>query len=258
VSLVAIAENSSAILSEYLNHLAYSETLSDEARELARIGSDVIAASMQADQIARWSLDGYGDDNHTSLPLGVFAMTRSSVYGLHYLYNIKKVREKKKMTSISKFIKICQSNWNSSLLSSRYGLIEFDRDERVKMWNNLSEVVHIIPTIRERGGAHISHKVDFTFENDLARPSRHALLPEFFDEQGSMYLEWRAKIAIGCLIGFKERYNQLYSEKSLSKKIYNSLVDEIWPECNDYVRFINGLFEDDLEIELMDLADKMF
>ena len=170
--------------------------------ELARIGSDVLAASMQADQIARWSLDGYGDNNHHSLPLGVFAMTRSSVYGLHYLYNIKKVREKGKMVSIGKFIKKCQGKWNSSLLSERFGQIELDRDESMERWNNLSEVVHIIPTIREKE-RHISHKVNFSFENDLAKPSRHALLPEYFDEQGSMYLEWRAKIAIGCLIGFK-------------------------------------------------------
>ena len=189
MGLITIAENCAAILSEYLHHLAYSDALSGEARELARIGSDVLAASMQADQIARWSLDGYGDKNHQSLPLGVFAMTRSSVYGLHYLYNIKNVREKKKMVSIEKFIKNCQGKWNASLLSARFGQIELDRDERMERWHNLSKVVHIIPTIREKGGAHISHKVDFSFENDLAKPSRHALLPEYFDEQGSMYLE---------------------------------------------------------------------
>lgn len=258
MELITIAENSAAILSQYLHHLAYSDELSDEARELARIGSDVLAASMQADQIARWSLDGYGDSDHQSLPLGVFAMTRSSVYGLHYLYNIKKVREKEKMVSIGKFIKNCQGKWNASLLSERFGRIELDRDENMKRWNNLSEIVHIIPTIREKGGAHISHKVNFSFENDLAKPSKHALLPDYFDQQGSMYLEWRAKIAIGCLIGFKERYTQLYNERSMPKIFFKSLVDEIWPECNDYIRGINSLFEDDLEIELMDLAEKMF
>ena len=119
MGLITIAENGAAILAEYLHHIAYSGELSEEARELARIGSDVLAASMQADQIARWSLDGYGDGNHHSLPLGVFAMTRSSVYGLHYLYNIKNVREKKKMVSIEKFIKNCQGKWNASLLSAR-------------------------------------------------------------------------------------------------------------------------------------------
>ena len=162
------------------------------------------------------------------------------------------------MVSIEKFIKNCQGKWNASLLSARFGQIELDRDERMERWHNLSKVVHIIPTIREKGGAHISHKVDFSFENDLVKPSRHALLPEYFDEQGSMYLEWRAKIAIGCLIGFKERYSQLYNERSLPKTFFKSLVDEVWTECNDYVRGINSLFEEDLEIELMDLADKMF
>ena len=143
---------------------------------------------MQADQIARWSLDGYGDSNHQSLPLGVFAMTRSSVYGLHYLYNIKKVREKENMVSIGKFIKNCQGKWNASLLSERFGQIELNRDKNMERWNKLSEVVHIIPKIREKGGARISHKVNFSFASDLAEPSKHALLPKYFDEQGRMYL----------------------------------------------------------------------
>jgi len=256
--LTTIAEQSMAILSEYLHHIAYSEELSAESRELARIGSDVIAASMQADQIARWSLDGFGEEEHDPRPLGVFAMTRSSIYGLHYLYNIKKVREQSKMVSIGKFIKNCERNWNSTLLSEKFGNLEYGRDERMEIWNKLSEVVHIIPTIREQGGATISHKVNFSFEDDLAKPSRHALLPEYFYEQGRMYLEWRAKIAIGCLIGFRERYTQLYNERALPKNFFTNLESDVWPECNDFIRGISELFEVDLEVELMDLADKMF
>ena len=256
--LTTIAEQSTAILAEFLHHIAYSDEISAEMRELARIGSDVIAASIQADQIARWSLNGFGEQDHDSRPLGVFSMTRSSVYGLHYLYNIKKVREQEKMVSIGKFIKTCERNWNSSLLSYKFGKLEFERDERMEIWSNLSEVVHIIPTIREKGGTTISHKVNFSFEDDLAKPSRHALLPEYFSEQGQMYLEWRSKIAIGCLIGFKERYNQFYNQRALPKQVFSTLESEVWPECIDYVRGINSLFEEDLEIELMDLADKMF
>ncbi len=151
-----------------------------------------------------------------------------------------------------------KKNWNSSLLSERFGKLVFNRDGRMENWSNLSEVVHIIPTIREKGGTSISHKVDFTFEDDLAKPSRHALLPEYFSEQGQMYLEWRSKIAIGCLIGFKDRFNQFYNERAFPKQVFSTLESEIWPECNDFIRGINVLFDDDLEMELMDLADKMF
>jgi hypothetical protein len=254
--LATVAEQATAILAEYLQHLAFSDNISEEIRELARIGSDVIAASMQADQIARWSFSGFGE--HDSRPIGIFAMTRSSVYGLHYLYNIKKIREHSKMVSIGKFINNCERHWNSSLLSEEFGKLEFDRNKRMEMWSDLSEVVHIIPTIREYGGSSISHKVNFSFEDDLAKPSRHSLLPEYFTEQGQMYLEWRSKIAIGCLIGFRERFSQFYNKKALPKDIFSHLELNIWQECNDLINGIGALFEEDLEIGLVDLADKMF
>ena len=89
-----------AVLGRYLNHLAFLDKgISNDAREMARIGADVIAASMQYDQIARWALDGYGSAQHEPLPLGVFSMTRSSIYGLHYLDNMDNVKTSEKLTN---------------------------------------------------------------------------------------------------------------------------------------------------------------
>ena len=232
--------------------------MSEQFREIARIGSDVIAASMQADQIARWSLNGFGDQNHETMPLGIFAMTRSSIYGLHYLYNIKNVRDRTKTKPIEKFLKICEKNWNITLLSQKFGKIEFERRERLDNWDKLSEVVHIIPTIREKGGTRISHKVNFSFEDSLNKPSKHAYLPEYFTQEGEGYLHWRSKIAIGCMVGFKSRFSELFSEKSHKKNVYQKLKDVVLIECNDYIRGINDLFEEDLSLELMELSDKMF
>ncbi|MFL2881555.1 MAG: hypothetical protein ACJ0CN_00075 [Candidatus Poseidoniaceae archaeon] len=218
MQVVTIAEHFTAILGQFLDYVASDEEVSDILREMARIGSDVIAASMQADQIARWSLNGFGDPKHDSRPLGVFAMTRSSVYGLHYLYNIKNVRNKTKTRSIEKFLKDCEKCWNTTLLSEKFGSIDLERNERLENWNKLSEIVHIIPTIREKGGF-ISNKVDFSFENKLEMRSKHALLPEFFNEEGRDYLNWRAKIAIGCVISFKIRFLNS-SRKRLTKNLY--------------------------------------
>ena len=259
MALTTIAEQTMGILAEYLEILASREELSDEIREMARIGTDVIAASMQADQIARWSLHGFGQPNHDIRPLGVFAMTRSSVYGLHYLYNLKTVREKTKMVSIATFIKNNEKNWNSSILAERFGILDHNREERNKKWNQLSEVVHIIPIIRERGGTTISsHTVNFSFNKDLSKPSRHALLPEYFNEEARQYLDWRSKIAIGCLIGFRERFSPFFSAKALPTKVYSALVREVWPDFNEHIRGIADLLEGDYDAEVMDLADLIF
>ena len=258
MELHVIAEHSMAVLAQFLDFFANEETVNDVIREEARIGCDVIAASMQADEIARWSFDGYGAENHQSLPLGVFAMTRSSIYGLHYLYNIKQIRTKSKMISIGKFIDKCEDNWNSSLFPGRYGRITHNRSERMEKWDNLSKVVHIIPTIREHGESRISHKVNFSFEDDLGAPSRHAILPAFFEKEAKEYLDWRAKIAIGCLIGFRARFATFYSEQSIPKDTYRYLRSHVIRDCNDLVRSVNSLFELDLNFELMGLADSIF
>lgn len=257
MQVVTIAEHFTAILGEFLDYVASDEEISDILREMARIGSDVIAASMQADQIARWSLDGFGDPKHDSRPLGVFAMTRSSVYGLHYLYNIKNVRDKNKTKPIEKFLKDCERCWNSTLLSEKFGRIEIERNERLDNWNKLSEIVHIIPTIREKGGF-ISHKVDFSFEKRLDMRSKHALLPEYFNDEGRDYLNWRAKIAIGCVVCFKDRFPELFSERTYKKSVYSHIQNKVWKDCNNYVRGINHILNQDLDLELMDLADKVF
>lgn len=257
MQVVTIAEHFTAILGEFLDYVASDEEISDTLREMARIGSDVIAASIQADQIARWSLDGFGDPKHDSRPLGVFAMTRSSVYGLHYLYNIKNVRNKTKTRSIEKFLKDCEKYWNLTLLSDRFGRIELERKERLENWSKLSEIVHIIPTIREKGGF-ISNKVDFSFEDKLEMRSKHALLPEYFNEEGRDYLNWRAKIAIGCVINFKIRFPELFSERTYKKSVYDHIKNKVWKDCNGYIRGVNQLLMEDLDLELMDLADTVF
>lgn len=258
MELYVIAEQAMAVLAEFLDFFANDDSVNNVIREEARIGCDVIAASMQADEIARWSYDGYGSNEHQSLPMGVFVMTRSSIYGLHYLYNIKQVRTKTKMISIGKFIDKCEDNWNSSLFPGRYGRITHNRDERMEKWDNLSKVVHIIPTIKEHGETRISHRVDFSFEEDLGTPSRHAILPKYFEIEANKYLEWRAKIAIGCLLGFRARFPTFYSKQSMPEKTYEFLAAHVLKDCNEMVRSVNNLFEKDLNIELMGLADSVF
>ena len=258
MSLSTIAEQSTAILAEYLDLMASMDGVSNEIREQARIGSDVIAASMQADQVAKWSLNGFGNKSHDVRPIGVFAMTRSSIYGLHYLYNIKQVRGKKPTVQIGKFIKSNEKNWNSSLLAEHFGTLDHDHSGRMKKWGKLSEIVHIIPTIREKGGTTISHKVDFSFSKNISNPSKHALLPEYFVEEAKMYLDWRSKIAIGCIIGFRKKYPSFFNERSLTAKVFHKLENEVWPDCNDFIRGISDLLEINLEVPLMDLANNIF
>ena len=92
-------------MGRYLDHIAYLDGVEKETRELARIGADVIAASMQCNQVARWSFDGFQAREHSPLPLGVFTMSRSSMYGLHYLDSMDKVHTEEKLVNLIQFFK---------------------------------------------------------------------------------------------------------------------------------------------------------
>ena len=259
LSLVVIAESSLAILSEYLDHLAYNKEINKSIREQARIGADVIAASMQADQIARWSLHGFGESDHDSRPLGVFVMSRSSIYGLHYLDNIKAVHQKTKLNHLtSRFLKKSEKRWNKTPFASHYGMIIHDIKEMSKKWSELSEMVHIIPTIREYEGARMipSHKVEFSFGSDLAVPSHHAVLPDFFSDEAVRCLDWRSKIAIASVWNFRMKNSQFFSEKALPPKVIEDLKTTVWPDCRDLIRSIP--VEDDLKSELEGLSNRLF
>jgi len=261
MSLIVIAEQSLAILAEYLDHLAYVEAVSKSTREQARIGADVIAASMQADQIARWSLHGFGDPDHDERPLGVFAMTRSSIYGLHYLDNIKEVHQKSKLNHITaKFLKNSEKRWNKSPFVSQFGLINHDIGEMSERWSELSVRVHIIPTILEFDGIRMrpSHKVDFSFGADLAAPSHHAVLPEYFSDEAKQSLDWRAKIAIASVWNFRAKYSQFFSKKALPSKVFEELKSTVWSNCHDFIIGINSTFEEDLSGPLTELAERLF
>ena len=110
MELHSVALSSQLILGEYLNHIAFiKDKIPSEIRELARIGADVIAASSQYTLTAIESLE----KSDIPKPLPVFALVRSSIYGMIYLENIDLVREKKKVPSPGKYIQKSIYTWNN-------------------------------------------------------------------------------------------------------------------------------------------------
>ena len=113
------------VLGEYLNHISFiKDKIPVNVREEARIGADVIAASSQY-LIA--AVESLSDEDTPSIPLPVFALTRSAIYGLLYLDNVDLVRKKEKLPSPGKFIQQTMDKWSKGVTFG-LGQVEHSKD----------------------------------------------------------------------------------------------------------------------------------
>jgi len=249
MELHSIALSSQLILGEYLNHIAFiKDKIPSEIRELARIGADVIAASSQYYLSAIESLE----NPESSRPLPVFALVRSSVYGMIFLENLDLVREQKKLPSPGHYIDNCIKRWNSSSESNNFGKFDLSKDHN-SLWNQLSEFVHIIPAIKESGGAHFN-KVRFDYQRDLSQPSRHAGLPENFETLATECMEWQSLLALSTFSNFKNNYPQLFNFRS--DKVMRHLTKIVFPDCKSSIRTIPA--SDQHKLGLKIISNKLF
>ena len=224
MELHSVALSSQLILGEYLNHIAFiKDMIPSEIRELARIGADVIAASSQYTLTAIESLE----KSEVARPLPVFALVRSSIYGMIYLENIDLVREKKKVPSPGKYIQKSIDTWNNENISDIFGKFDISKDYH-SLWSQLSEFVHIIPAIKDNGGAHFG-QVKFDYKRDLSIPSRHAGLPEQFEDLAKDCITWLSLLSLSTLIRFRKNHPQLF--KFRSDKVQNHLENIVFPDC---------------------------
>ena len=115
-------------------------------------------------------------------------------------------------------------------------------------------MVHIIPQIRDEGGAKFHH-VRFTFDDDLARPSEHAGLPDSFMEDAEICLDWRSKVAIASVWNFRNTWPQLF-DFSKNEKVSIHLEKDVWPDCQKAI--FNIPIKGDAIQHLSTLAEKMF
>ena len=221
------------VLGEYLSHISFiKEKIPIEVREEARIGADVIAASSQYLHAA---VDSLSSEDSSPLPLPVFGLTRSSIYGLLYLDNVDLVRKKERLPSTGRFIQRTMDRWNNG---SRYGFSKFDTDRDYhELWTQLSHFVHIIPAIKKEGGAKFN-EVNFEFLRDLSKPTRHAGLPDQFDVLASECLEWQSMLTLATILRFREKHNHLFEFSST--KLQDHINGRVFPDCVDSIRSIPG------------------
>jgi len=217
------------ILGEYLNHIAYiKDKLPSQLREEARIAADVIVASSQYTIAA---VDSLSDEDTPSNALPVFALSRSAVYGLLYLDNVDLVRQGERLPSPGKFIAGTMKRWNNNPLNKFFGRFDEKKDYH-NLWTQLSEFVHIIPAIKNEGGAVFS-QVKFDFERDLSKPSRHAGLPERFDKMASECIEWMALLTLATIVDFRKKNRRFFEYKS--SKVQTHLESLVFPDCIDLI-----------------------
>ena len=217
------------VLGEYLNHIAYiKDKLPSQLREEARIGADVIAASSQYTIAA---VDSLSDEETPSNALPVFALSRSAVYGLIYLDNVDLVRQGERLPSPGKFIASTMKRWNNGPLHKWFGRFDEQKDYH-ELWTQLSEFVHIIPAIKKEGGAKFS-QVKFDFERDLSKPTKHAGMPERFDDMASECLDWTALLTLATIVEFRKK-NQRFFEFN-STKVQSHLEKVVFPDCIDSI-----------------------
>lgn len=212
------------VLGEYLSHISFiKDKIPVNVREEARIGADVIAASSQYSIAAVESLS---EEDTPSIPLPVFALTRSAIYGLLYLDNVELVRKKEKLPSPGKFIQQTMDKWRKG---NTFGLGDFDQSKDYhQLWSKLSEFVHIIPAIHKGGGAKYS-EVAFDFRRDLSKPTKHAGLPDEFDELAIECLEWHALLVFATLKKFRYSHKNLFTFNST--KVQSHLESTVFPDC---------------------------
>ena len=223
------------VLGEYLSHISsIRDKIASNIREEARIGADVIAASSQYSIAAVESLSG---EDTPSIPLPVFALTRSAIYGLLYLDNADLVRKKERLPSPGKFIQQTMYKWSKG---NTFGLGKFDESKDYHdLWSKLSEFVHIIPAIHKGGGAKYSG-VNFDFGRDLSKPTKHAGLPEHFDELASECLEWQSLLTLATIAQFRRSHKHFFEFSST--KVQNHLESRVFPDC---IQAIQGISSSD-------------
>ena len=229
-----VADSALLVLGEYLHHLSsLREDLPAETREEARIGADVIAASIQYSAAAR---DGLDRGPSEVRPLPVFAMVRSAIYGLIFLENVNLVRMKKDVPSAGRFVSDSIERWESKRLGGSFGDFDTGADHHER-WRKLSQYVHIIPEIKKEGG--VSYAVDFQSSWDSSRRSRHAGLPEKFEKEAMECLEWQARLSLSTLFGFRENHPHLFDFKR--EVVRRHMEEDAFPMCTDMVLGIPGI-----------------
>jgi hypothetical protein len=217
------------VLGEYLNHIAFiRDKIHTDIREQARIGADVIAASSQYSIAA---IDSLSEEDTPSNSLPVFALSRSAVYGLIYLDNVDLVRQGERLPSPGKFIASTMKRWNNGPLHKWFGRFDEQKDYH-ELWTQLSEFVHIIPAIKKEGGAKFS-QVKFDFERDLSKPTRHAGMPERFDEMASECLDWTALLTLATIVEFRKNNRRFFEFNST--KVQSHLEKVVFPDCIDSI-----------------------
>ena len=150
-----------------------------------------MAATTQYSQSA---LNCFDDEETETQPLSVFALIRSTIYGINYVILLKRYR-KRKHTSVTRIIDRSTSSYSKSPLVNELDPIHGSIDNR-EQWTKLSSFVHIIPAINKHGGAHFN-RVKFSFPRDLSKPNIHAGLPEQFTVETKNCLIGRQKFVLG-------------------------------------------------------------
>ena len=219
------------VLGEYLSHISFiKDKIPVNVREEARIGADVIAASSQYSIAAVESLS---EEDTPSIPLPVFALTRSAIYGLLYLDNVDLVRRKEKLPSPGKFIQQTMDKWSKG---NTFGIGEFDQSKDYhELWSKLSEFVHIIPAVHKGGGAKYS-EVNFDFGRDLSKPTKHAGLPEEFDLMACECLDWTALLSFATMADFRKKNHRFFNFNST--KVQSHLESVVFPDCINSIQNI--------------------
>ena len=235
MSLVSplVATSVQLVLGEYLNHIAFiRDKIHTDIREQARIGADVIAASSQYTMAA---VDSLSEEDTQSNSLPVFALSRSAIYGLIYLDNVDLVKKGEGLPSPGRYIQSTMDRWNRG---NTFGLGLFDeKRDYHELWSQLSQFVHIIPAIKKQGGARFN-QVKFDFGRDLSKPTRHAGLPEEFEELAAECLEWQSLLTIATIVEFRRKHKRFFEFNST--KVQDHLERTVFPDCIQAIRGINS------------------
>ena len=237
-------------LGQYLDYIAaYPERIDRSIQVRARMGADILAAMSQFSQSA---LNCFDEHETEPQPLSVFALIRSTLYGLQYLDSLEEIESGKEITKITRIISKSSSSYAKSNVVSTLGEIHPQIDD-YEQWRRLSEFVHIIPAIDKHGGSNFN-RVNFQYPRDLSSPSIHAGLPEQFSVEARRCLDWQAKICVGFLLKFRNIYPYFFNFRSpILSKQFN---EEVLHEFREYIQNIPT--EENISAVLKNLANALF
>lgn len=237
-------------LGQYLDYVAsYHERIKGPIQTRARIGADILAAMTQFSQSA---LNCFDDEQYEPQPLSVFALIRSTLYGLQYLDSLEEIEKEANISKVTKVISRSSSEYARSSLPNFFGNIHPEIDD-YGQWRRLSKFVHIIPAIDKHGGSHFN-RVNFNYPRDLSKPSIHAGLPEQFSVEARRCLDWQAKVCLGFLIKFRDFYPYFFNFRSpILSKHFN---EEVLSEFHEYI--LNIPTEENISPVLKNIANALF